>query len=72
MATAGMGDVLTGIITGLIAQAHGLLRAGTPGADIAAAAAFVHGAAGDAAAHVGQRGVVASDLLSQLRPWLNP
>lgn len=66
MATAGMGDVLTGVIAGLVAQA------GTPGADIAAAAAFVHGAAGDAAARAGQRGVVASDVLAQLQPWLNP
>ncbi len=66
MATAGMGDVLTGVIAGLVAQA------GAPGADIAAAAAFVHGAAGDAAAQSGQRGLVASDVLAQLRPWLNP
>jgi NAD(P)H-hydrate epimerase len=72
MATAGMGDVLTGITAGLVAQAHAQLLAGTPGADIAAAAAFVHGAAGDAAARTGQRGVVASDLLTELRPWLNP
>ena len=72
MATAGMGDVLTGIIAGLFAQWHGQEQAGTPVADIAAAAAFVHGAAGDAAAHVGQRGIVASDLFIQLRPWLNP
>jgi len=66
MATAGMGDVLTGVIAGLVAQA------GVPGADIAAAAAFVHGAAGDSAARSGQRGMVASDVLAQLRPWLNP
>jgi NAD(P)H-hydrate epimerase len=66
MATAGMGDVLTGVIAGLVAQA------GTPGADIAAAAAFVHGAAGDAAARAGQRGMVASDVLTRLQPWLNP
>jgi len=72
MATAGMGDVLTGVTAGLVAQAHALLLAGTPGADIAAAAAFVHGAAGDAAARAGQRGVVASDALAQLQPWLNP
>lgn len=72
MATAGMGDVLTGIIAGLVAQARDPLLAGVPGADIAAAAAFVHGAAGDAAAAIGQRGVVAGDLLRELRPWLNP
>ena len=72
MATAGMGDVLTGVTAGLVAQAHAQLLAGVPGADIAAAAAFVHGAAGDAAARAGQRGVVASDTLAQLQPWLNP
>lgn len=68
MATAGMGDVLTGITAGLVAQAG----AGVPAADLAAAAAFVHGAAGDVAARGGQRGILASDLIGQLRPWLNP
>jgi ADP-dependent NAD(P)H-hydrate dehydratase / NAD(P)H-hydrate epimerase len=71
MATAGMGDVLTGVVAGLAAQVHAQ-QSGTPDADIAAAAAFVHGSAGDAAAHGGQRGIVASDVLAQLRPWLNP
>ena len=66
MATAGMGDVLTGVIAGLVAQT------GVPGADIAAVAAFVHGAAGDTAARSGERGMLASDVLAQLRPWLNP
>jgi len=68
MATAGMGDVLTGITAALLAQAGTSL----PTADIAAAAAFVHGAAGDAAAGGGQRGILASDLIGHLRPWLNP
>ncbi|MEQ1800282.1 MAG: NAD(P)H-hydrate dehydratase, partial [Gammaproteobacteria bacterium] len=68
MATAGMGDVLTGITAGLVAQAG----PGLPVADVAAAAAFIHGAAGDAAARGGQRGILASDLTGQLRPWLNP
>jgi len=68
MATAGMGDALTGITAGLIAQAG----TGVPAADLAAAAAFVHGAAGDTAARSGQRGILASDLIGQLRPWLNP
>lgn len=68
MATAGMGDVLTGITAGLVAQAV----PGLAPADVAAAAAFVHGAAGDAAARDGQRGILASDLIGQLRPWLNP
>jgi NAD(P)H-hydrate epimerase len=68
MATAGMGDVLTGITAGLFAQVGGAIAP----ADVAAAAAFVHGAAGDAAARSGQRGILASDLIGQLRPWLNP
>jgi ADP-dependent NAD(P)H-hydrate dehydratase / NAD(P)H-hydrate epimerase len=68
MATAGMGDVLTGITAGLIAQSG----AGIDLSDSAAAAAFVHGAAGDRAASGGQRGILASDLIGQLRPWLNP
>ena len=68
LATAGMGDALTGITAGLIAQA----AVGVPAADVAAAAAFVHGAAGDAAARAGQRGMTASDVIGQLRPWLNP
>ncbi|MEO8444002.1 MAG: NAD(P)H-hydrate dehydratase [Gammaproteobacteria bacterium] len=66
MATAGMGDVLTGVTAGLVAQ-HG-----APDPEIAAAAAYVHGAAGDAAAAGGQRGMVASDVLARLRSCLNP
>lgn len=66
MATAGMGDVLTGIVAGLAAQTGAL------DADTAAAAAFVHAAAGDTAAAPGQRGLLASDLFPALRPWLNP
>jgi hydroxyethylthiazole kinase-like uncharacterized protein yjeF len=67
MASGGMGDVLTGVIAGLRAQ--------FPAADpqrLTAAAAFIHAAAGDAAALPGERGLIASDVLAQLRPWLNP
>ncbi|MEO7387753.1 MAG: NAD(P)H-hydrate dehydratase [Gammaproteobacteria bacterium] len=73
MATAGMGDVLTGITAGLLAQAT-TIGSTTTGStmDLAAAAAFVHGAAGDVAARGGQRGIVASDVIGELRPWLNP
>lgn len=66
MATAGMGDVLTGLVAGLVAQT------GTTDVQTAAGAAFVHAAAGDAAALTGERGLVASDLFAQLRTWLNP
>jgi NAD(P)H-hydrate epimerase len=67
MASAGMGDVLTGLVAGLVAQQRdGDLLAAV------ACAAFVHGKAGDAAAAGGERGIVASDVLAHLRPWLNP
>lgn len=57
MATAGTGDVLTGLVAGLLAQSLAPLRA-------AAAAAFLHGRAGDlAAAECGQLSLLASDLL---------
>ena len=66
MATAGMGDVLTGLVAGLAAQT------GSTDIQTAAGAAFIHAAAGDAAAATGERGLLASDLFAQLRPWLNP
>jgi NAD(P)H-hydrate epimerase len=65
MATAGMGDVLTGIIAGLRAQgldASGAARVGT----------WLHAAAGDAAAGDGERGLIASDLFPALRRLLDP
>lgn len=73
MATAGMGDVLTGIVAGVVAtsSANGVPATGSM-ADLAAAAAHVHGMAGDVAAEMGQRGMLASDLLGHLRQCLNP
>jgi hydroxyethylthiazole kinase-like uncharacterized protein yjeF len=65
MATAGMGDVLTGVIAGLRAQC----------ADSAVAArvgVLVHALAGDSAAQGGQRGLTASDVIAELRGWVNP
>ena len=67
MATAGMGDVLTGLLAGLWAQfpeAHP--------EDLAALAAHVHACAGDIAARGGRRGMIASDLLAAVRESLNP
>jgi NAD(P)H-hydrate epimerase len=67
MATGGMGDVLTGLLAGLLAQsapADRLLAA--------ACAADLHARAADAAARDGERGLVASDLFAPLRRWLNP
>ncbi|MEM6459080.1 MAG: NAD(P)H-hydrate dehydratase [Planctomycetota bacterium] len=60
LATAGTGDVLTGLIAGLIAQ-------GTDPFDAAVAGAWVHGRAGDrwAEAH-GRRGLLATELADRL------
>jgi ADP-dependent NAD(P)H-hydrate dehydratase / NAD(P)H-hydrate epimerase len=60
MATGGTGDVLTGIIAGLIAQ-------GSSAGEAAVAGTFVHGLAGDlAAARAGTRGMIATDVLEVL------
>ena len=60
MATAGTGDVLTGMIVGLLAQ-------GVPAWDAACAATYFHGSAGDLASqHLGQPGMLASDLIAQI------
>lgn len=65
MATAGMGDVLTGIITSLVGQGLGLMEA-------ASAGVLIHALAGDQAAEQGERGLLASDLIEHLRQWVNP
>ncbi|MGE5576998.1 MAG: NAD(P)H-hydrate dehydratase [Syntrophothermus sp.] len=60
MASAGMGDVLAGVVGGLSAQGLGSTEA-------AVAAVFLHGAAGDLAAEeIGPAGIVAGDLLPRL------
>ncbi len=64
MATAGMGDVLTGIIAGLLAQ-------GLSNFEAACLAVGLHGKAGDIAAQFGQRGLLATDLLPEVRALLN-
>lgn len=65
MASGGMGDVLTGIIAGLVAQVGDLEHAANAGV-------LVHALAADDAASRGERGLVAGDLLEALRPWVNP
>lgn len=65
MATGGMGDVLTGVVAGLLAQ-------GLEPFDAARLGAFVHGAAADMAAVDGERGMAALDLMAPLRLLLNP
>lgn len=65
MASAGMGDVLTGVIAALLAQ-------GLAPADAAAVGVETHARAGDRAAAGGERGLMASDLLAELRGVVNP
>lgn len=65
MAAAGMGDVLTGIIAALLAQ-------GLPTAQGAMAGVESHARAGDIAASRGERGLIASDLIAELRAVINP
>jgi NAD(P)H-hydrate epimerase len=60
MATAGSGDVLSGIIGGLLAQ-------GMPAQHAAVAGTYLHAAAGDLAAHThGEDGMVASSITEAL------
>jgi NAD(P)H-hydrate epimerase len=57
MATAGCGDVLTGIILSLLAQ-------GYSNNDAAIMGTFIHGLAGDLAADkTGQHALIASDII---------
>lgn len=64
MASAGMGDVLSGVIAGLIAQ-------GLSPRDAARLGVWLHAEAGDLAAQAGQRGLLASDLMPHLHALVN-
>lgn len=64
MATAGMGDILSGVIGGFIGQ-------GIPLAKAAALGVAIHARAGDIAAKSGERGIVATDLLTFLHELCN-
>ncbi|MBJ7222744.1 MULTISPECIES: bifunctional ADP-dependent NAD(P)H-hydrate dehydratase/NAD(P)H-hydrate epimerase [unclassified Brenneria] len=66
MATGGMGDVLSGIIGGLLAQKLSLY-------DAACAGCVIHGAAADQlAVQRGTRGMLATDLMPVLSQYVNP
>src|SRR5487761_446934 len=64
MATAGMGDVLTGTIAGIFAQCRDEWLAARVGV-------LVHAMAGDAAARTGERGLLAADVARELRNCVN-
>ncbi len=64
MATAGSGDVLTGVIAALLATAPDRMLAATAGV-------FLHAEAGDRAARAGMRGMIASDIVAELRGVVN-
>jgi NAD(P)H-hydrate epimerase len=60
MATAGSGDVLTGVLTGLLARGYKPLDACIVGV-------YLHGLAGDLAAQeLGEESLIASDIISHL------
>ena len=60
MATAGSGDVLTGILTGLLAQGY------LP-AEAVQLGVYLHGLAGDLAADaLGEESLMASDIIAYL------
>jgi ADP-dependent NAD(P)H-hydrate dehydratase / NAD(P)H-hydrate epimerase len=66
MASGGMGDVLTGVIAGLLAQGLSLKEAAELGV-------CLHASAADhAAAKAGERGLLATDLFDHLRQLANP
>jgi len=65
MATAGTGDVLSGVIGALLVQTGDLARAVRAGV-------LLHALAGDDAAADGERGMIATDLMPYIRRWANP
>ncbi len=66
MASGGMGDVLTGVVAGLLAQ-------GMDSYPAISNSVYLHGKAADQAAEeFGERGMLASDLMVYLRQLVNP
>lgn len=64
MASGGMGDVLTGVIAGLVAQ-------GLTNDTAACLGVCLHAKAADQAARNGERGMLASDLMQEIRSLAN-
>ena len=64
MASAGMGDVLTGAVAGILAQCRDPWLA-------TRAAVLAHAMAGDAVARGGERGLLAGDVARELRASVN-
>ena len=65
MATAGAGDVLTGIITGLLAQKYSSLNSCILGV-------YLHGLAGDiAAVKISKEALIAGDIIDNLGEAFN-
>lgn len=64
LATAGTGDVLAGLIGGLLAQKLSLMQAAMLGVSVHAQAALIEQS-------FGERGMIASDLLLHIRSLLN-
>lgn len=65
LGSGGMGDVLSGVIAGLMAQ-------GLTAADAARVGVWAHATAGDHAARDGERGLLAREVIAALRGVVNP
>ena len=64
MASAGMGDVLTGLIAAMMSQGFSKFEAASVGVE-------VHARAGDLAARKGERGLIAGDVINEIRGCVN-
>ncbi len=70
MGSGGMGDVLSGVLGGLLVQGR---RMGWPPGALVRLGVALHAAAADrAAAEAGERGLLATDLLPFIRKMVNP
>lgn len=65
MSSPGMGDVLTGLLGGLLTQNPSSHNT------VANAGVWIHALAADHAAELGERGMIASDVISYIREWVN-